>query len=109
MFERKSVINFLSMGAQKNRLNETVLYNIHNICFTFLVVKYKKSFSIFNNKLLSGDLHIEYIYFQHDKRITKALLLFCNENLSYRGHEYGPVHAPRDQGTRKQTKQDGLT
>ena len=51
MFERKSVINFLSMGAQKNRIKETVFYNIHNICLAFLVEKYENSFSITNSYL----------------------------------------------------------
>ena len=35
MFERKSAIMFLScvLGAQKNRLIDTVVLNTHNICF----------------------------------------------------------------------------
>ena len=39
MFGRKNLVDFLSIslnmcfGAQKNRLNETVLLSTHNICF----------------------------------------------------------------------------
>ena len=52
LFSYPSVLTFV-LGAQKNRLIETVLLSTHNICFSYLIRKL-----IFNYMVLSRGLSI---------------------------------------------------